>query len=397
MNNHNKIAIILPSIFPVPATKGGAIETLIEVLVEENEKNINGHVEFIIYSAFEKEAFIKSKTYTKTTFYWIKYDSFFYNLTNFFIRSVRKLFKIKIYNMEVLLIASNIKKQDIKNIVIESNTYFLEGIAFYLKKNAPIFHVHADLFDKLNSKNVFLASLCKRIITVSDYIQKEVLLNTQINCQKVCILMNGIFPPSYMGIYDRRYFQLHDTDIIITFVGRITKSKGITELINAFKIINKENVILLIAGSFGSKFNFGDDDANFRKEVETLCVGIKDKVVFTGYISNKDIGDIYNLSDIVVVPSQCEDAAPLGVIEALHCGKPLIVSATGGIPEYVSEKCSFLINKGEYFVQDFSNTLIKLIEDKELRDEMSYEAKNISRNFTSKSFYNNFVNAVLDI
>ena len=395
MSNPIKIAIILPSVFPVPATKGGAIEMLVEFLVEENERNTNNNVVFVIYSAYEKEAVKKSKNYTKSTFFWIYYNSFLYKFINFFIRAARKILKIKLYNLEVLLAVLNIKRHAIKHIVIQGNTYYLEGISYYLGKFTSILHVHANIFDKLSPQNVYIASLCKKIINVSSFIKNEVVLNTQFDSQKAYVVMNGIPTPSRKGIYNRRSFDFNEQDIVITFVGRITRSKGIIELINAFKTINNDNAKLLIAGSFGSNFNFGDNDEHFRKEVENLCVEISNKVVFTGYISNQNIGDIYELSDIVVVPSLCEEAAGLVVIEALHCGKPLIVSAIGGIPEYVSSKNAIFINKSGCFVQDLSNALLKLIENEELRNIMSNEAKKYSKYYTSQVFYDNFINAVL--
>ena len=53
------ICLIMPNVFPVPATKGGAVETLATNLLLENEKE--GKINFTCFSIYEKEAAELSK------------------------------------------------------------------------------------------------------------------------------------------------------------------------------------------------------------------------------------------------------------------------------------------------------------------------------------------------
>ena len=64
MKNKKNICLILPNVFPVPAVKGGACETLVETLIKENEKS--DRINITCISIFDEEAYKKSKQYKKT-------------------------------------------------------------------------------------------------------------------------------------------------------------------------------------------------------------------------------------------------------------------------------------------------------------------------------------------
>ena len=110
------------------------------------------------------------------------------------------------------------------------------------------------------------------------------------------------------------------------------------------------------------------------------------KVKFVGKVSNKEVVDFYNASDIVIVPSLEE---PFGrvVIEAMACKKPVIGTNVGGIPEIIVDKqTGFLIppKNPEYL----EKSILTLIENKKLRRSMGKEGyKRVLNKFTvEKSF-----------
>ena len=69
-----KIAIITSGYMPVPATKGGAVETLVENILYEKEKRVDNN-EFYIFTDFDIKAKQKSEKYKKSKFIWIKTPS----------------------------------------------------------------------------------------------------------------------------------------------------------------------------------------------------------------------------------------------------------------------------------------------------------------------------------
>ena len=65
-----KVAFLTSGISPVPATKGGAVENLIEDLLDENEKKHS--FDFSVCSLYEEKAADQSKKYKNSNFYFVK-------------------------------------------------------------------------------------------------------------------------------------------------------------------------------------------------------------------------------------------------------------------------------------------------------------------------------------
>ena len=85
-------------------------------------------------------------------------------------------------------------------------------------------------------------------------------------------------------------------------------------------------------------------------------------MVFTGYISYKDMPAIYNLADIAILPSMWEEPAGLTPIEAMACGTPVITTNSGGIPEYVSDS-AIVLNRDNELIENIATEIEKLINN----------------------------------
>lgn len=117
-----KVCLVLPNCLPVPAVKGGAIESLVENLIKENEKGKK--IDITCVSLYDKEALEKSNKYKYTKFIFIKNRKMLF----FPIKSIQKwtffnrvLRKLK-YNAELAydkLVYNKIKKLQPDVIVIE--------------------------------------------------------------------------------------------------------------------------------------------------------------------------------------------------------------------------------------------------------------------------------------
>ena len=167
-------------------------------------------------------------------------------------------------------------------------------------------------------------------------------------------------------------------DKIVLFVGRISKMKGLDILLKAAQIYENDKVLTLIAG-----------DGDFVKELNILKeeLGLKN-IVFLGSKEHSELRELYNISDVLVLPSK-KEALPLVAIEALACGTPAIVSDLPGIEEIITkdvglifemdnekmlaEKINLILNKNivfdknvisEYAKKNYSEELLinKLVE-----------------------------------
>jgi len=395
------ICILLPAKLPVPSIKGGAIETLIQELIDENEIREN-HIDITIISNYDPKAYIISKKYQHTKFAWINYASISYRFINLFIRAIRKLCKVRINNLDIFIINRFFRRNVFDKLIIEGNSSHLMALAKYIDPEKIVFHIHANIIKGENIENNTLVKGCGKIIAVSDFIKKQVLQHSVAKESQVIVLKNCTDIKSFSRNIDnaqkiqiRNSFKIKGKDIVILFTGRIVIEKGIVELLQSL-IMLPENLPfkLLVVGSFGSGFGSSNDNA-LQNKLELISSNIRDKIIFTGFIHNSKLPLLYSISDIAVVPTTIyEEAGPLVPIEAMAAGLPLIISDSGGIPEYVNNKCAIVVKRGNDFVKTLSVTLEKLITDKNLRQAMGIAGKEHSVQYSQKLYYDNFIGSI---
>ena len=164
-----------------------------------------------------------------------------------------------------------------------------------------------------------------------------------IDCVKIPL---GVEYTSHMTV------KSYDT-IDITYIGTLGKHKGVDTLITAFKDINDSNIRLHIIGK-------GYDEDEFK-----LMAGDDDRIVFHGFVDNREIMKYYELTNVLVIPSICYDNSPLVVYESFSTGTPVIGSDIGGIPELIEEGYNgYLFESGNS--DSLKEKLVKVINDKEL-------------------------------
>lgn len=121
-------------------------------------------------------------------------------------------------------------------------------------------------------------------------------------------------------------------DFVMLFCGRLEPDKGIHKLMEALSKLPVPNIRLLIVGS---PFFGRTQQSSFLRKLEQQAKALGDRVQFTGYIPNEDLPDYYRLADLVCVPTLVEEAAGLVAMEAMACGRPVLATRSGGMPEYL--------------------------------------------------------------
>ena len=97
------------------------------------------------------------------------------------------------------------------------------------------------------------------------------------------------------------------------------------------------------------------------------------------------------MGDVVCMPSTCEDAAPLAVIECLRMQRPLITTTMGGIPEYADETCAVMLENDEHLADSICSAVDDLLNDPQKCAQLQEGARLISRDRTLSSFYHNLI------
>lgn len=379
------IVLIMPNVFPVPATKGGAVETLATNLLLENEKE--GKINFTCISVYEEEAVKLSKSYKYTNFIYIKEQAENVDLT----------FKGEDDNFKNYLdeIYAYIKDMEYDFVIVEGgNVAGYEPLLRKLPKEKCLVHCHGR---GREAHNEVITELYSKFITISKYQGKVVLKNELISESQILLLYNAINLQEFnKKISDdekdilRQKYGIEKNDVVIMFIGRTIPKKGVKELILAFKKIKNINKAkILIVGST----NFGlEEKTEYDCELEQISEEIKDKIKFTGYIENSELYKIQNIADIAVVPSVWEEPFGLVVVENMAAGLPLVVTNMGGIPEIVNNETAFIVDNDENLISNFASKLDILIENPELRIKMGEAGRKRAELFSSEKYLDDFYN-----
>jgi glycosyltransferase involved in cell wall biosynthesis len=174
------------------------------------------------------------------------------------------------------------------------------------------------------------------------------------------------FAPSSQDDTLRKTADVPDGDLLVLAVGRLAEVKGFQHLVSATALL--ENVTTVIAG-----------DGEFREPLLRLVDESGARVKMIGGITHADVPSAMNSADVVVVPSVVDragrvDATTSTLPEALACGRPVIASAVGGIPELVDPgRTGLLVAPGD--ARALADAIERLRSDDGLRASLSSEAR----------------------
>ncbi len=157
----------------------------------------------------------------------------------------------------------------------------------------------------------------------------------------------------------------------VLFVGGLEPRKGLEYLLHAMEFVLDEVPGARLIAVAKTGFRGTDEWSWFETLADRL--GIKDHMVFRESVSQKTLLGLYSEADIVVLPSKTEGWG-LSLMEAMACGKPVVASKAGGIPELVRDGVDgILVRPGD--VRCLADALVKLLSDQKLRVTMGKAGK----------------------
>ncbi|NVM05311.1 MAG: glycosyltransferase family 4 protein [Candidatus Helarchaeota archaeon] len=236
--------------------------------------------------------------------------------------------------------------------------------------------------------NILLKNLkedCDKVIAVSDFI-KDRMSRLGVPEEKLITIYN--FPPKWEKLETiGNKFKSADISkkMRLLYLGRLEKAKGIHILLLALKKILSQisKIELIIAG-----------EGPYERYLKELSqkLNLEKNVKFTGKIPFKKIGRLYISADIVCIPSVWPEPLSRVAYEAMSLEKPIITSAVGGMSEAIEDgKTGLVVPPNNH--EELANALIKLIEDKELRENMGREGKkSIKQKFDLEMSVENHLN-----
>ncbi len=175
-----------------------------------------------------------------------------------------------------------------------------------------------------------------------------------------------VFKPGNNGDHLREKFSIPSKPVVL-YTGRISGEKRLDVLVRAMPLVlEKTDAHLVICGS-------GREKINMENLVEKL--GISDNVTFTGFLSNEEFPDIYNIADLFAIPSESE-LQSIVTLEALASGLPVVAANKDALPELVKNpENGFLFEPGNS--RDLAEKIVEILSSDDLRSSMSRKSLEI--------------------
>lgn len=180
------------------------------------------------------------------------------------------------------------------------------------------------------------------------------------------VMFNGVdtevFKPGN-GSMGRENLGLKKDDIVFAYAGRMVGWKGLTYAIEALARPELAGipVKLLLVGNGPSV-----------RTLQTLAkqLGVVERIVFHAAVPHRSLPDFYAASDIGIFPSIGDEAFGITIAEAMSCGKAVIASHIGGIPEVVGNEgsCGILVPPGSSIA--LARAIRKLVDSPQTRQQM---------------------------
>ncbi len=174
------------------------------------------------------------------------------------------------------------------------------------------------------------------VVAVSEGMRTDILdCYPDLDPAKVRVILNGIDTLIYRPTFDRTVLIERGVDVdapIASFVGRITRQKGVKHLIAAAHAFDPEIQLVLCAGAPDTPEIAAETAAAIR-ELQRSRPGV---FWFDGMLTLDQVKEVLSASTVFCCPSVYE---PLGIVnlEAMACGAAVVASDVGGIPEVVQD------------------------------------------------------------
>jgi glycosyltransferase involved in cell wall biosynthesis len=184
--------------------------------------------------------------------------------------------------------------------------------------------------------------------------------------QVIQLVENGID----FSIWQLKYREIKrkSNDVNFVYMGRLTDSKGVDILLQAFRpVCSKTQAKLEI---------IGDGSTRATLEDATKRLGLKKNVSFAGWLPQHECAARLSRADVFVLPSilECGGAA---VLEAMAVGLPVIATNWGGPADYLDNNCGVMVNptSREEFLGSLTDAMLHLARSPQLRLRMGKMAR----------------------
>lgn len=222
------------------------------------------------------------------------------------------------------------------------------------------------------------------IATVSEFSKQDIAKKVGVPHDKIRVIPNGLREqnPKDPSLEEELKNRFKIKDTFILNVGGIHERKNIVRLIHAFAgmvNLNGYSGKLLITGSVSG--------APYQNKMKSICdasvasvreTGMENRIVFTGFISEKELDSLFRMADFLIYPSLYEGFG-IPVLEAMKMGLPVITSNTTAMPE-VAGGAAYLVDPNN--IEEMTSVMSELLQNRQRQEEMIEKGLERARSYT---------------
>ena len=218
------------------------------------------------------------------------------------------------------------------------------------------------------------------IATVSDFSKQDIAKKVGVPLEKITVIPNGLREPNPEDLsLEEELRKKYSASKFVLNVGGIHERKNIVRLIHAFAILVEERGYagkLIITGSVSG--------APYQRKMKRICdasvkeTGMENRIVFTDFISEKELDSLFRMADLLIYPSLYEGFG-IPILEAMKMGLPVITSNITAMPE-VANDAAYLVDPNN--VEEMASAMSKLLENDQLREELIEKGLERARAYT---------------
>ncbi|EIE0832300.1 lipopolysaccharide N-acetylglucosaminyltransferase [Salmonella enterica] len=274
------------------------------------------------------------------------------------------------YSQRVLNIRDKVTTQEDSVIVIHNSMKLYRQIRERNPNAKLVMHMHNAFEPELPDNDA-------KIIVPSQFL--KAFYEERLPAAAVSIVPNGFCAETYKRNPQdnlRQQLNIAEDATVLLYAGRISPDKGILLLLQAFKKLRtlRSNIKLVVVGDpYASRKG---EKAEYQKKVLDAAKEIGTDCIMAGGQSSDQMHNFYHIADLVIVPSQVEEAFCMVAVEAMAAGKAVLASKKGGISEFVLDGIT-----GYHLAEPMSsdsiiNDINRALADKE-RHQIAEKAKSL--------------------
>jgi len=274
--------------------------------------------------------------------------------------------KFDVCSKNIFTVASRVFKlkkilKDLNPDIIHVRSRVPAWLVYFANKNLKykvVSTVHG-----FNSISFYSSIMTKadKVICVSNSIKEYIQSNYNTKEDKITVIPRGVdtqlfskenLDLDFINSFKKDYCL--ENKFVISSIGRITQLKDYETFIKAINLIKQtnDNVIALIVGGVRK------DKEEYLNSLKKLLkeLNLEKNIIFTG--SQKNIAEIYSLSDVVVSSSKKPESFGRAVAEAISLDKPVVATNHGGVKDIILEnENGFFFEIGN--IEELSEKILK--------------------------------------